>query len=280
MVSKEASGKSRIDLNKVKVKDVTVSPEEASSIGLKCVKRNVKEVTLEEVQGWFSQTGKNGKVVNVTDEALQEIRETMLDPEFDGFKFQDTLVTYQDALFSRKISLIEYINAVKFCSFLEANGGSVIQAYIRTFHKRDIVKKALGVDTDSPEYVCLCAAATRYRKNPTVCNILAQAHVPLYFMFSAYKYKAIDCLHTEMLTAKSPRDRINAADKLLLHLKEPEGLKIEMSIKTNKDTVVDQYESMMRNMAIEQKKLINSGMDLDKVANVKDSFIDAELVEK
>lgn len=252
---------------------------DTDNIGLKCIdKGKPKEVTIEEVKDWFRQATKT-KELTVTDEMVRVINETMQDPEFDGFRFQDTLITYQDALFNRKINLMDYINAVKFCSFLESNGGNATLAYIRTFNTRDFVKKGVEAGTDSEEYKAITSAATRYRKNPTVVDILMQANVPLYFMFSSYKYKAIESLHNDMLTAKSPRDRINAADKLLLHLKEPEGLKIEMNIKTSKDTVVDQYEEMLRNMASKQKELIANGMDTAMVANVKDSFIEGEIVE-
>ena len=249
-----------------------------TDLGLRNVVKTVTNVSKEELTEWFSKSLKGKKRLTITPEALDLINQIINEPDFDGFRFMDTLYTYQDALQGDRVSLEDYVNAIRFCSFLEANGGNVVQAYTRAFSYRDFVKDRVGADTSSDEYKQLSSAAIRYRKNPTVIKILSQAEVPLWLMFQGYRYKAVKRLVEEMDTAKYSRDRINAADKLLLHLKPPENIKVDVNVNNKTDSIVDQYEEMLANMVQEQKRLIAHGSKLTDVANSKMSFIDAKVV--
>ena len=243
------------------------------------VKPEIPDTVNEEtVYGWFSKTITEKKKLTITDECLDLINKTIKEPEFDGFRFIDTLITYQNALTGDRVGLEEYINAVRFCSFLEVTNGNATEAYIKAFSYRDFVKDRVGAAKNSDEYKQLASAATRYRKNPLVVNIMTQAEVPLWLMFQGYRYQAVNVLVKEMNSAPLPKDRINAADKLLFHLKPPENIKVELEVGLKQDNIVDQYETMLSNMVKEQKRLIESGSSLNTVTNVKGNFIDAEVV--
>ena len=235
--------------------------------------RNI--VTKEELDTLLDR---NNRKIEITDEALEIINTAITEPEFDGFRFVDTLVTYQSALSNTKAKLTDYINAVKFCSFLEVTEGNTVQAYIKTFKDRDFVKDRADLATVEKGYRELCSAATRYRKSPLVVNILTQAEIPLYILFQGYRYKAISVLDNEMNTAKLSKDRIAAADKLLLHTKPPENLSTQVDININDVNIVDKYEEAMRKMAQEQTKLIGSGGNIHNIVNVK--IADAEIIEE
>jgi len=238
-----------------------------------------EQYTADDIYSWFSNTTKAGKRLTVTDEALDTINKMVTSPEFDGFRFVDTLITYQSALLNDRVDLMDYINAIKFCAFMDATGGNTVEAYKRTFAHREFVKKNKDLPTDSNGYTQLCAAAGRYRKSPIVINIMTQAEVPLYIMFQGYRYKAVAQLVHEMENAKLSKDRINAADRLLTHLKPPENVKLELDIGFKKDNVVDTYEQMLAGMVAKQKELLEQKADVAEVANVKD-FIEGEILDK
>lgn len=247
--------------------------------GLGVAKPEVPDTVNEEtVYGWFSKTIRSKKKLTITDECLELINRTIKEPEFDGFRFIDTLITYQNALAGDRVNLEDYINAVRFCSFLEVTNGNATEAYIKTFNYRGFVKDRVEAPKNSDAYKQLASAATRYRKSPLVVNIMTQAEVPLWLMFQGYRYQAVNVLVKEMNNAPLPKDRINAADRLLFHLKPPENIKVELEVGLKQDNIVDQYEAMLGNMVKEQKKLIESGSSLNNIANIKASFIDAEVV--
>lgn len=247
--------------------------------GLGVVKPEIPDTVNEEtVYGWFNKTIRSKKKLTITDECLELINRTIKEPEFDGFRFIDTLITYQNALAGDRVNLEEYINAVRFCSFLEVTNGNATEAYIKTFNYRGFVKDRVEAAKNTDAYKQLASAATRYRKSPLVVNIMTQAEVPLWLMFQGYRYQAVNVLVKEMNNAPLPKDRINAADRLLFHLKPPENIKVELEVGLKQDNIVDQYEAMLGNMVKEQKRLIESGSSLNNIANIKASFIDAEVV--
>lgn len=225
--------------------------------------------TDKDIYSWFERVRSKGKKFIIEDEAKELIRITLNDGDFDGFRFIDTMITYQDALANENVNLVDYINAIRFCSYLESSEGNITEAYIKAFYFRDFIKNRVNKPTDSKEYKQITSAASRYRKSPIVVKILTQAEIPLYLMFQGYRYKAINRLAKEMETANSAKDRINAADRLLLHLKAPEGIKIDLDIGIKEESVVDRYKKAIEIMAIKQHEFIDKGADIKRIANTK-----------
>lgn len=252
-------------------------------VGLGLVKEYAKveeEVTAENVKKWFSRLSQDKrKKLVIDDKVLDLIKQSIDEPEFAGDKFIDTLITYQNVLDTSGMTngLSDYIKAVRFVAFLEANEGNATDAYIRAFAHTDFVKNRLGFPTDSQENREIVSSASRYRKSKLVISIMTQAEVPLYIMFQGYRYKAIARLAKEMEEAKYSRDRINAADKLLTHLKPPEGLKIEVDVSNSKGEIIDTYEEAMMKLVKAQREQIIAGGDIKEITNVK--IIDTEVVE-
>ena len=246
-----------------------------------------KRYSAEEIKEWFFNGTRKSKEMVVTDEVVEMINSTMSDPEFDGYKFKDVLIEYQETLFNKtKVNLEIYVNAIKFCSYLETNGGNATDAYIKTFRSRDLVKKALKAIEEDPdkgyeaqEYKNLYAAACRYKKSDMVKNILIQSEMPLYLMYQGYRYKIVEKLYEEAMSAKASRDRINACNVFLTHVRPPEGIQVEVNIKNKGNDEVSQMEEMLKNMAKKQQELIGLGASSEMVANAKDNFIDIEMEE-
>lgn len=232
------------------------------------------EISKEEIALLFSKIDRK---IEVTDEAVDIIHEAMNDPEFDGFKFSETMVTYQNVLEGGRGSLVDYLNAVKFCSYMESNEGNCTDAYIKTFWNRDFVQDRVNSPTGSPEYKQITSAATRYRKSKLVVAILTQSQIPFYILFQGYREKAMNRLVYEMDNAHLSKDRIAAAKEVLANSTPPDELQIKLDFGNSKENIVDRYEKAMQRMVEEQAKLISKGGDVKGIANAK--VVEAEVVE-
>ena len=236
-----------------------------------------QEITKEKLQELFRS---NNRKINITDEALDLINQAVNDPVFDGFKLMETMVTYQNVLEGSNAPLVDYINAIKFTSFLEANEGNYTDAYIKTFWSRDFIQDRVYASTDSDEYKQITSAANRYRKSKLVTKIITQSEIPFYILFQGYRYKALNRLVYEMEHAHLPKDRINAADKVLQHTAPPEEMKLQLDlgVKDNENNIVAQYEKAMQRLATEQRLAIKNSANADEVVNVK--LVEAEIVDE
>ena len=124
------------------------------------------------------------------------------------------------------------------------------------------------------------AAACRYRKSPMVKEIIIQSEVPLYLLFQGYRAKLADKLVEIAMTAKAPRDQIQAINVFYTHIKAPENIQVDVNV-NNKgmNDAVTQMEEMIKNMTMKQQELIGLGVQAEQVANAKDNFIEAEVLE-
>jgi hypothetical protein len=236
-----------------------------------------KEYTLEEVMAMFPKRSKL-----VTQEVVDNINKACNDPEFSASDFIGTLIDYRDTI-SGTTSLSGYVNAIRFCSYLEQYGGVAYEAYIRTFKDDEFVQKRINAAVDSSDYTMLRSVASRYMRSATVKAILAQSDIPLHLMFQGYRYKAVARLATEMEEAPYARDRIMAADKLLMHVKAPESMQIDMKVEDNSGaiTVHEVLYKQLADMAANQKRLLDSGHDIKQVQmiGVDLDVIDVEVKE-
>ena len=258
-------------------------------VGLRLHKPTTKHYDADEIREWFYNGTRKSKEMKVSDEAVRIINEMISDPEFDGHRLKETMQQYQDTLLNKQtVNLEHYANAIRFCSYLETNGGNATQAYIKTFKHRDFVKKALKAIEDDPDkgyesqdYMNIHAAACRYRKSPMVKEIIIQSEVPLYLLFQGYRAKLADKLVEIAMTAKAPRDRIQAINVFYTHIKAPENIQVDVNV-NNKgmNDAVTQMEEMIKNMTMKQQELIGLGVQAEHVANAKDNFIEAEVLNE
>lgn len=243
--------------------------------GLGIVKKEKTVVTKEELARRFPS-----KKGTLTDEVVNLINDVNNDPEFNGDEFLENMMTYQSVMHKNSGSLAEYVNALKFCAYLEADVSNYTEAYKKARANDKFVIERANLPTDSAGYKELTTAASRFRKTPMVREILTQAEMPLYLMFQGARYSAVSKLVTEMETAQFSKDRISAAKAILEHVKPPENMKIELDIGVKQDSVIDRYESMITELVEHQKREIAEGKDLHTVTNVSivnnSNYIDIE----
>ena len=247
-----------------------------SRVGLGLVKKPKKDITVDSLQKLFPS-----KKSTITQMTVEMFKECMEDPEFDGYQLMDTMTNYQNVMVKNSLSMSQYLDAIRFSAYLESTDDNYIDAYKKTFGHRKFVQDRRSASTDTGMYKELASAASRFRKSPTVVDILTQADVPLYLMFQGQRAKMAMVLANEAVSSKFAKDRISAADKFLTHVKPPENMKIALDVGINQGSVIDDYEKVMRAMVEKQKELIEAGGDLKAITNasikVSDEVIDAEV---
>ena len=244
--------------------------------GLGVVKRKRDTVTAEFLKQRFP-----GKAKTIDDELVDLINSANNDPEFNGNEFINTMVTYSSVMHKNSVSMEEYVVALKFCAYLESTNDNYTQAYIKARSHEEFVQERMNAPTSSELYKQLTNAASRYRKTPLVKDILITANMPLHLMFRGESYRAIAVLAEEMTTAMYSKDRIAAADKLLVHVKAPENLKVELDIGIKQENMIEKYEAMINQLVVSQKQQIASGGNLTAITNVSivqpSEYLDGEV---
>ena len=231
-------------------------------------------VTLEDLQKALPSR-KNA----IPQEVVEVINKSLTEPEFQGEDLLRSLITYESVMVKAKCSISEYVNAVRFCAYLTSTDDNYTEAYKKTFCDREFVKSRLNVPTTSDEYNALTSAASRYRKSKLVVDILTLAQVPFDLMFTGARYKAIAVLTGLMETAKHDKDKIAAADKLLVHTANT-AVKMDISVGPNQNAMdmQERLNEQLAQLAINQKRLLEGGHDIRDVqkTGVKLNVIEGE----
>lgn len=215
----------------------------------------VKSLTIDDVQK--ALPSRKGAV---TDELVEAINNASQDPEFQGESLISTLVTYENLMINNKASLREYVDAVRFCAYLITMEDSYIEAYKRTFYYRPFVQERMDAEPGSIKYNELSSAASRYKRtNKLVIDILTYSQAPLDIMFMGKRYKALDTLYDVMLNGKHDKDKVAAADKLLLHTASIASNKIEIDIGVKESSAVSNLMTQLATAAGTQKQLLAAG---------------------
>ena len=234
-----------------------------------------KVITIEDVQKGIPSR-KNA----ITEEVIEVMNKAMNEPEFQGESILQTAITYENVMTKNRAGIREYIDAIKFCAYLMSMEDNYTEAYKKTFSYRDFVSERMGAGPGSTGYNELTSAASRYRRSKLVVDLLTYSQVPLDILFSGYRYKAIGVLAREMDTAQYSRDRISAAKELLMAVKGPENLKIELDIGVKESSAVMSLNSQLAELASNSLKHLQAGTtDLSKLGAMKaaDDVIDAEV---
>lgn len=215
------------------------------------------------------------KAAYITQEAVDIINASVDDPEFQAETLLQTASIYESVLKGSRTSVPEYLNAIRFCSYMSTNESNYTEAYKKVFADRDFVKRRMNLPTDDPRYAELTSAASRYRRTKLVVDILTASQVPLDMIFSGYRYKAIGVLAEVMMEGRYDRDRVSAAKELLAATAGAENVKIELDIGIKEDSAVKQLNDQLSIMAATQKDLLESGAKkLDDFGSM--NVVDAE----
>jgi hypothetical protein len=217
----------------------------------------------------------------ITQEAVDIINASLDDPEFQGESLLQTASIYEAVLKGARASVPEYLNAIRFCSYMVTNNSNYTEAYKKVFADRDFVKARVGLDTSDPKYAELTSAASRYRRTKLVTDILTASQVPLDLIFTGHRYKAIGVLAEVMENGKYDRDKINAAKELLAATKGADNVKIELDVGVSESSAVTQLNDQLAEIAGRSLKHLEAGStSLKELGAMKvkdDDIIEGEL---
>lgn len=226
--------------------------------------RAQEQITVDELKQKFP-----AKKNTITEETAEFLNEVMANPEFDSGTFISQLVDYQSVMMDTSASFVEYVNAIKFCAYLETNS-NIVDAYKKARANDAFVQERLTAASGTTAYNELTAAASRFRRSRLVRQLLVQSDMPLYLMFQPERYKAVAVLAREMENAPYSRDRISAAKELLANVKPPDNMQIELGIGLNKEAqdVQSKLFEQISRIAYNQSVLMDLGGDIKDVQKI------------
>jgi hypothetical protein len=246
--------------------------------GLNIYNQEVEPMTVDKLISLFPQ-----KKRTINQKTVDLINQSLDDPRFDGYSFENTLVEFRKVMDRRSGSLIDYIRAIKFVAYLDS-GMSDAQAYRMAFADRELVRKAIGKSATSNEAMAVTSSAHRYKKTPMVQDILTLGDVPMGLLHQTTLYQAVGVLADEMINAGTSKDRIAAAAVLVKELKTNETNKFTLEVGLSQDaqSQIETTNKTMYEIAQMQKKMYEGGLSIQDVQQIhtlkKDKqVIDAEI---
>lgn len=167
--------------------------------------------------------------------------------------------------------IISYIKALKFISYINI-GKTFVEAYVSANGaNKEIMAMYLDNRKESKEK--LKANALLYAKSKLVIKLQQALDYPIHLHFSGHRFEAVEVLHKEMKTAPLPKDRIQAADRLLAHLTpimEQNNNLVINNINTGEKNIVDAYKEALETFANSKINLLkdNTTLDAKEVLNL------------
>lgn len=243
----------------------------------KTIIRNTEVMTVEKLVSTFPH-----KKSTINQQTVDLINTAVDDVTFDGYSFENSLIEYRKVMDRRSGSISDYINAVKFVAYLES-GYTDIDAYRSAFAHRDLVKKSMGKKSTEPEYTNVLTSANRFKRSPMVVDIMTLSDVPMSIIHQGYRNEAVGVLRDEMFNARLPKDRIDAADKLLKNTPQAERTMSQIDIGFSEDaqSQIDKTNVQLHDIAMNQKKLFEQGLSIGEIQKIhmkkEEKAIDVEV---
>ena len=214
----------------------------------------IEEMTVDYLDLVLNRYKK--KVPTKTKEAVVSFVNNCINKNNSTFSeyYRDLFVDSIGSIFSKnsRISLMEYAKACQFVSY-RAAGDTKTAAYIKCFPEKVQRMQREGQPTGH-----LHKYADMYSNNKTVVEVFARSLVPSHLMYQDLYHKAIKVTADIMINEDvSPKVRAEAANNLMTHLKQPEIAKLD--IKVDGGSLVEQFIGGMRDLAEQQRKMIEVG---------------------
>lgn len=244
--------------------------------GIGLIKRS-ETLTVEELK---EKLPSKRQVIN--QETVDYLNEVMQNPDYDSSTFMDALIDYQSVMVDCKVSIPEYVNAIKFVGYLET-GETLIGSYKKARAQDAFVQKRWNDAPDSDGYNALLAAASRYRRSKLVKQLMVQSLLPVNVMFQGERIKAVSVLATEMENAAYSKDRIAAAKELLTATKGPEQANVELQIGPSSQAVdlTTKLFDQLSKISEKQHERLVDGADIGDVQKIgiTTEFVEADVDE-
>lgn len=226
-------------------------------------------LTVEALKGAMPKRQKH----NINKSLVDELNAICTEPE-ERDAFRENLLSYSNVLQDPNIRLPTYIEAVKYVSF-KLMGMTNQDAWIKTFPERykRLVRQKKGDDFIRATVAC-------YNRGKVVNMILEQTLVPTYVLNQDLYQKALNVQAQLMFTADSEKVRTEAANSLLVHLKQPDTTKLQLDIKVEEDDSIRELREATLELVKTQRVAIEAGVtDAKEVAESKIITGEAKRIE-
>ena len=174
---------------------------------------------------------------------------------------RENFITYIDVLSEGKYKVTDYLNAIKYVSF-KLMGKTNRDAYRFTFPDRFKRMKADGIESKDID-----SMISAYNRNKLVNKIYEKTIIPSWILNQDAYQEAINTQVLLMRTANSERVKAMAADSILNHLKRPDNIaQAQLNINVNTNSVLDDLQRNMIELAKSQQELIKNGVSPKAIA--------------
>jgi predicted Ser/Thr protein kinase len=211
--------------------------------------------------GDITQALPRGVSLNVSPDLVNHINGLMQDEQLQ-LSFRDNLLSYTSVLKEGKFKADSYVAAVHYTS-LKLMGETNESAYSKVHPDR---YNKLILANKSPKDIS--AHVSAYHKSKLVGLIMAQTLTPVW----VYNQSAVqEAINTQVCVMRDPKAghmaKVQAANSILTHLKQPETAKVELDIAVSETNALDELKSAMKQFAEEQQAAIDSGAsDVGEIA--------------
>lgn len=189
---------------------------------------------------------------NITPALVDELNRLVVDPEArEGFR--NNLISYTNVLQDPNVKLNVYIEAVKYVSY-KLLGHTNQEAWMKVFPDR--YQRLLDDEKDA---VFIRATVSNYNKNKVVNKIMEQTLVPSWVLNHDMYQKALNVQVGLMCSADSEKVRTEAANSILVHLKQPEAVQMELKIDVKQDDSIRELREATLELAKAQRLNIEAG---------------------
>jgi len=194
---------------------------------------------------------------------VDKMNALLADPDMQEM-YRENLLSYTQIMKEGKFKLSSYIDAVKYVS-QRLMGKTMKDAYGASFPDKMQDWAVRGVaPKDQASYI------TAYNKTKLVTLIMEQAIVPTWLLNQDHFQEAINTQVELMNGARSEMVRMQAANSILMHLKQPETQKLELSMGMEESSVISDLRQATQELVAQQKLNVQSGsMNAQEVAHSK-----------
>lgn len=214
-------------------------------------------LTIEEVKRAIPPQIK----MNIEQEFVDKLNDMSDDPDLCQH-LRDNFISFTSVLKEGTFKIDDYKNAVIFVSYLKM-GNNHKESYMKTFPER--YNRLIAEGKSNKE---ISSYVSMYRNNRLVCLILEQSMIAVHVYYQDYVHKALNVLATEMITSPSSKVRVEAADKLLNHIKKPETKQIELDIGIKDNSGLNELKDGLAKLAkIQQEHILNGRSTKDVIQN-------------
>lgn len=208
---------------------------------------------------------------SVSQELIDQVNTLLANPD-EYEHYRDNLISYTSVMADGRFKVSEYVNAVRYVSH-KLLGATNIEAYTKTFP--DKYRRFLAQGVAAKDIASYCTA---YNKSKLVNLIMAQTLVPTHVLNQDLYQKALNVQAELMVSARSEKVRVDAANSLLTQLKMPEVKKVELDIGMKEDSSISALRKATMELAAQQRLAMQAGaMTAQQVAHSR--VIAAEVVD-